>query len=205
MAMTIGGGICSSSIAAYQAKIAYQGNSLININSTVNNITREGARRIDTDTFAMHHADSRMGTIIGGWNDIMSSAAVFKTRSYSVDDPAYKVRRWDAHGTLKDRDVRIAAVVPSSSDEVEMLALSSHLVDTGELANAQRMFLKMRQMIIERRGVLALDGKIDWLGEISAQMQAEYAAGNIKEFGEYKAFWDRLLERESMIEPAAGV
>lgn len=190
--MTIGIGQTSTHIAAYQAKQAYRGASLININSIANGIKSSRQTPIKKDTFSIRPPEETDGVAIGGWASVEASATVFRPKQFNDDDPSYKVRSWDASGRASDRTIKVASVRPENADELEMLVFSSYLTDSGVLDGAQGTFFRIRNDLVDRDLLKDSSAKIDWLSAADRSMQSEYAAGNMEAFSECKAFWDHM-------------
>lgn len=155
---------------------------------------RVSKTQMPSGTFELHTSNDKDGKAIGAVCGSDYSLTVYRPHDFDAENPVYKVKVWDKDGNVTERMVDVSKVNPGACDYIDMFAYSSHLSASGQHEGAQSSFTSaaVNQYGPDGRGYSDLFGKTDWFSVLKNAMQAQYDAGNMKGYLEYKKFWDFL-------------
>lgn len=131
-------------------------------------------------------------TQVAAWADMTSgiSATVYKPQGFDSENPVYKVKVWDRAGNVTERVIDISKVDVRSCDAIEMYAYAAHMEDSGVCEGALRRFMAARAQ--SRNNFSEVFDNMNWMEAARTIAQAQYEAGNLNGYMEWKRFLEKL-------------
>lgn len=150
--------------------------------------------QMPSGTFELHISDDEGGKSIGAICGADYSLTVYQPKDFDPANPVYKVKVWDKSGNITERMVDISEVDERNSDYIDMFAYSTYLTASGQCPAAQSVFTRAvaNPHGCDSRTYEDLFERTDWVRVLKEAMQTQYDAGNLKEYLDYKKFWDYL-------------
>ena len=163
-------------------------------NVSNNNFSQRINKTKTGSMFTLHWFDTPEGDKpLGALGDEgNNSITVYKPKDFDPENPVYKVKIWDAEGSVTERMVDVSKVDAKNSDRADMFAYACYLTDSGQYPEAQDTFCRI-PISNEQPGSFSDSfkaGKFNWLELAKSFMQMQYDAGNLKGYLDYKKFVD---------------
>ena len=163
-------------------------------NVSNNNFSQQINKTKTGSMFTLHWFDTPEGDKpLGALGDEgNSSITVYKPKNFDLENPVYKIKIWDAEGSVTERMVDVSKVDVKNSDKADMFAYACYLTDSGQYPDAQNTFCRIPTSD-EQSGNLSDSfkaGKFNWVELAKSFMQMQYDAGNFKGYLDYKKFVD---------------
>ena len=163
-------------------------------NVSNNNFSQRINKTKTGSMFTLHWFDTPEGDKpLGALGDEgNNSITVYKPKDFDPENPVYKVKIWDAEGSVTERMVDVSKVDVKNSDKADMFAYACYLTDSGQYPEAQDTFCRI-PISNEQPGSFSDSfkaGKFNWLELAKSFMQMQYDAGNLKGYLDYKKFVD---------------
>ncbi len=124
------------------------------------------------------------------------SASVFKSDTYTEDNPQYVVKYWDGSGEEQEKIVNPKEVNPSNASYLEMLAYSAYLDEQGYTTNAFSDFTMsaMGTDVSVNYDETNINEKVDFKIMVKKFMDMQYNAGNLAAYLSFKRLFDCMNE-----------
>ena len=153
--------------------------------STVANPASSQTSTVNLDSSALISAGMRLPG--GGW----MNASVFKSESFSDDNPVFLVRGTDTNGRPFESEININNVNPRNASFIEMMALDGYFASKGQPLGATRGAVGAMSGI---RGSYDAFSKFDFLPPLQEMMQAQRVNGNLNGYLQYRNIIDSLFD-----------
>ena len=188
------GGITSNYPIGYETRKTHKAVPEQSFANTMGKTANVNSKQV----FTLHWFENELGEKPIGARGLENggSTTVYKPVDFDPANPVYRVRIWDAEGNMTERMVDISKVDSKNCDSIDMYAYASHLTDSGEFPDAQSTFI--RASANPHGPGTVYDSPFDrsnWVDIVRDAMQAQYDAGNLAGYLDYKKFWDFLTQK----------
>ena len=153
----------------------------------------------------MGSEESKDGKALGmlGFPD-GSSSSVFKGEGYTTDNPIFKVKTWDAKGSMTETEIDASKVDPANASLQEMMALNAYRQLNGGESFGNELMMSAGRLHEDgtASGYDDFFSKGNWIAEWKDFMEMQYQLGNMPGYLRYKR---AVMLLQNISDAVAGV